>query len=182
MAETMTKWKFFTLCDYEKEEAFLTRMHQQGWKLVSFGIGCYTFERCEPAQYAYRIDFAAEYTNKEEYLQMFRDYGWEYLGELNDFTYFRQNADNLTEAETEIFSDNESRFQMMSKVLRWKMLPILVIFFLCMCPIILRVFSGEIHSLSVCGAYGFLVLLYLILFLYNFIGFSRLKNKYKNKK
>ena len=182
MAEQIKKWKFFTLCDYEKEEAYLIRMHKQGWKLVTPSVGCFTFERCESEDYVYRLDFAAEYKDREEYLQMFRDYGWEYLGEVNDFTYFRRKASDTNDESDEIFSDNESRLQMMSKVLRWKMVPILLLFACGMGPMMARIFSGETSFSSfVCGTYGFLFGLYAVFFTYNFIGFTRLKKKYHSQ-
>ena len=182
MVDRIKKWKFFTLCDYENEEAYLIKMHQQGWKLVEPALGCYTFERCEPEEYVYRLDFAAEYQDREAYLQMFRDYGWEYLGEINDFTYFRKKEIDENDANNEIFSDNESRIQMISKILRWKMVPILLLFLCAMGPMIIRVFSGDIpFSHFVCGTYGFLFTLYVVFFTYNCIGFTRLKKKYHSQ-
>ena len=36
----------------------------------------------------YRIDFNPQKKeNRESYLQMFKDYGWEYIQDLNEFSY-----------------------------------------------------------------------------------------------
>ena len=40
-----TKIRFFTIADYEDEELWLRRQHQNGWKLVKMTSPCfYTFE------------------------------------------------------------------------------------------------------------------------------------------
>ena len=41
--------RFFTIADYEDEEVWLRRQHQNGWKLVKLIVPCfYIFESCEP--------------------------------------------------------------------------------------------------------------------------------------
>ena len=46
---TETKFRFFTIADYEDEEIWLRKMHNDGLKLVKVNPpGIYTFEECEP--------------------------------------------------------------------------------------------------------------------------------------
>ena len=103
------KIRFYTIADYEDEELWLRRQHQNGWKLVKMTPPCfYTFEECEPEDVVYRLDFKnGEQT--EEYLQMLRDFGWEYFFHLFGWLYFRKPASAAkTEGEEELFSDNAS--------------------------------------------------------------------------
>ena len=45
MKNTKTIFKFYTLFEYEEEEAFLENQHKNGWKVVSFKIpGFYKFK------------------------------------------------------------------------------------------------------------------------------------------
>lgn len=79
--QTKKEFRYFTIFQYEQEQEYLHRRHRQGWKFVKVtGIGIYHFERCVPEDVVYQLDYnkdAAE--NREEYLTMFADCGWEYL-------------------------------------------------------------------------------------------------------
>ena len=49
--------------------------------------GVYHFKKSEPTNMIYRIDFNPQKKeNRESYLQMFKDYGWEYIQDLNEFS------------------------------------------------------------------------------------------------
>lgn len=77
MKEKKTEFKIFTISQYEKEAAYLRRMHQSGWKITSIRFpGFYTFEACEPEDVVYQLDYNRDSAaNKEEYVQMFADCG-----------------------------------------------------------------------------------------------------------
>ena len=98
---------FWTITDYEKEEQFLRDQHREGWSLRRYLLpGFYLFDRCEPRDTVYRLDFGqAAKWEKTEYLKMYRDYGWEYLFEVNGFSYFRKPSDGAEDEDIEIFSD-----------------------------------------------------------------------------
>ena len=58
MKNTKTLFRFFTLFEYEEEEAFLENQHKNGWKVTSYKLpGFYKFEKCDPEEVTYRIDF-----------------------------------------------------------------------------------------------------------------------------
>ena len=83
MKNRKTVFRLFTVAQWEKEQAFLRKEHSKGWKLerVNF-LTLYHFRRCEPEDVVYQLDFNPEgISHREEYLQMFRDCGWEYLQE-----------------------------------------------------------------------------------------------------
>ena len=89
--KTRTVWKYFTIFAYEKEQEYLRKMHRAGWKFVRVGgFGLYHFEECEPEDVIYQLDYNPQRTEqKEEYIQMFADCGWEYLQDYAGYSYFR---------------------------------------------------------------------------------------------
>ena len=56
-------YRIFTIADYEREALYFREMHAKGWKLrkVSYSILLfvvkYTFEKCQPEQVSYQLDF-----------------------------------------------------------------------------------------------------------------------------
>ena len=95
MSETKTMIRFFTIADYEDEEIWLREQHRKGWKLQRMIVPCfYIFEACTPEDVIYRLD----YRNNEEdseYLQLFRDYGWEQFARCMGWLYFRKSASEI---------------------------------------------------------------------------------------
>ncbi|MFC1985864.1 DUF2812 domain-containing protein [Chloroflexota bacterium] len=119
MAEnTIRKIKWFWPWQDGQEEAWLRSMSQKGWHLSSIGLPCvYRFRAGEPRDYVYRLDYQTfPKKDKQEYQQLFRDAGWEYIGEVSSWQqYFRKEA---KEGEApEIFTDVESKVAMYKKVL-----------------------------------------------------------------
>jgi hypothetical protein len=105
------KFKWFWAWQDEQEEKWLRDMSLQGYHLKKAGFfGSYEFEMGEPVDYIYRLDFNASTSkNLETYLQLFNDAGWDYLGNLGGWQYFRIKA--FGEERQEIFNDNESKIQ-----------------------------------------------------------------------
>jgi hypothetical protein len=103
------RYKWFWAWQDEKEEEWLRSMAQQGYHLVSLSPGIYTFERGEPRDDVYRLDFITSDTDKEEYLQLFADAGWEHVGVLSGWQYFRRTA--AAGEPDEIYTDTESKAQ-----------------------------------------------------------------------
>ena len=86
MSKTMIR--FFTIADYEDEEIWLRKQHQSGLKLVKTILPCfYIFEPCEPQDVIYRLDYKNS-GQTEEYMQMLRDFGWEYFENCCGWLYF----------------------------------------------------------------------------------------------
>ena len=83
------------IMDYKKEETYLSKRHQKGWKFkkVTFP-GIYTFEKCEPENVIYQLDYNKDgVKHQSEYVRMFEDCGWEYLTEFDGYNYFRKSAE-----------------------------------------------------------------------------------------
>ena len=119
MAEnTIRKIKWFWPWQDEQEEAWLRSMSQKGWHLSSVGLpGIYRFRAGEPRDYVYRLDYQTyKKKDQQDYLQLFIDAGWEYLGNMSGWGhYFRKE---VREGETlEIFTDVESKVSKYKRVL-----------------------------------------------------------------
>ena len=71
--QTIRERKSFFISEFRAEEAWLSFMHQQGWKLQSIdkrGFS-YTFESCEPEDWIYQLDFKEENVAEEDYILMY---------------------------------------------------------------------------------------------------------------
>ena len=89
--ETKIIKKFFGLADFLDEQKFLEEQHSNGWKFKKFQwLRKYTFEKVEPEDYVYRLDYNEENKDETDYLQMFDDCGWEYIMKYQTWYYFRK--------------------------------------------------------------------------------------------
>lgn len=166
MKNIKTEFKYFTIPEWKKEQDYLRQQHKNGWKFsrVSF-IGLYHFEKCEPEDVVYQLDYNPEgIAHKDEYVQMFRDCGWEYMQDFFGYSYFRKPALEMN-GDEEIFCDDASRVDMMKRVFKGRMLPLLCIFFLIILPNIYmqsHMDTAVGHMLT--GLFCILLVLYLMLF------------------
>jgi len=116
MKTTLTKTKLFWPWQDDKEEAWLEQMSAEGWHLRPVHLPYfYNFDKGEPRRYTYRMDYM--YLDKKkatEYLQVFQDAGWEYLGEMSNWRYWRKPVGAGETAE--IFTDNESKIKKYQRV------------------------------------------------------------------
>jgi hypothetical protein len=116
MMTTLRKFHWFWAWDDEKEEAWLREMSLQGWHLQSYQFPSnYTFEQGNPVDYVYRLDYFTDRKDKSNYLQLFQDAGWDHLGEMGGWQYFRKEV--LDGEVPEIYSDNESKAKKYQRIL-----------------------------------------------------------------
>ena len=95
MADYKTKIRFFTIADYENAQAWLEDQRRQGWKLKNMIPPCFfKFEKVEPEEVVYQLDYKNQRVTGE-YLQMFRDYGWEYSGSCMGWNYFSKPKSHI---------------------------------------------------------------------------------------
>lgn len=176
MKNNKTVYKYFSIPKYRKEEEYLSSMHEQGWRLTKVSFpGFYHFEKCEPENVSYRLDYNQEgIRNKDEYVKMFADCGWEYLFDFVGYSYFRKAGMDGEEKE-EIFCDDESRLEMMRRVFKGRILPLISLFVLVIIPQLLlntsrsatgSPFYGVFSIFFLCAA-----LIYLILFMVTAVQF-----------
>ena len=109
--------RFFTICEWKKEEEYLREEHKNGWKFEKLNfLCCYHFKRCEMEDVVYQLDYNVNVSDKNEYIKMFNDCGWEYIQDFFGYTYFRKPVSEMKNDTEEIFCDDESRFQMIKRV------------------------------------------------------------------
>lgn len=160
--EKKVVYRIATIADYDREALYLRKMHAQGWKLrkVSYSILLfavkYTFEKCQPEQVSYQLDFyPMKKSERASYLQLFKDCGWKHITDFNGFSYFRKAHFEIeSDAEFEIYNDATGKLDMVNRILRLRLLPVL--FFLSMLiPLFLKllnerdVFSGLVFLLAI---------------------------------
>ena len=162
--EKKKQFKWFTIMEYEKEQEYLRRMHQSGWKFVKVtGLCMYHFEQCEPADVVYQLDYNQEgISHKEEYVQMFKDCGWEYLQDYVGYSYFRKPVLESKGPE-EIFCDEVSRLQMMERVFKGRMIPLFVLFFAVLMPQFLNSIF-VLHNSFLAVFLGVILVMYITIF------------------
>ena len=176
--------RFFTIADYEEEETWLRQQHSAGWKIVKMTPPCfYVFESCEPQDVIYRLDFKnSEQT--EEYMQMLRDFGWEYFENCLGWLYFRKSAkDAASQEDGELFSDNLSRVELISLVARKRLLPLCILFCCCLLPNMANVFGLAdlgIFAAAIRILFITLFIIYVFLIVYCSVKLKRMKKKYGN--
>lgn len=192
--EIKKEFRYFVLTEYEKEEKYLREMNKKGWKFIKVILpGIYYFEKCEAEDVVYRLDFNPQpKKNVDSYHKMFEDYGWEYLQNLNDYSYFRKPAAALQTDEhaDDIFCDNESRMDMLKRVILKKFTPILILFLCAFVPFLCKYaeifidekrsfISGLLRGVSI----GFLIymLFYALLLIRIVSGYFDLTKKYKRE-
>jgi len=84
---TVRKVKFLGACEDDREEEWLRQMGKNGYHLQELPFPCfYTFLRGSPRDDAYRLDFITTRNRAEfqQYLRIFRDAGWEHLGQMGN--------------------------------------------------------------------------------------------------
>lgn len=113
--ETIKRVRFYGVWQEEKEQEWLESMPAQGWHLCEVFPLVYTFCRGEPTDYVYRFDFQTDAGLGEDYFQLYEDAGWEHVGQMGGWRYFRTVA---PEGELpEIFTDVDSRIAKYKRVL-----------------------------------------------------------------
>ena len=180
MKEKKKEIHFFTIMEHEKEQEYLRKMHKEGWKFTDVNIlGVYHFEKCEPEDVVYQLDYNQEgLAHKSEYVQMFEDCGWEYLTDLAGYSYFRKPASEMKEEEG-IFCDERSRVDMMNRVFRGRLLPLLIIFIGIIIPQLFL--QASMNGLESPLFIMFFVLLLLYVGIFAYFGFQYWNMKKDNR-
>jgi hypothetical protein len=131
MNKKLHQFKWFWPWQDEKEEAWLSSISNQGRHLVSVKpFGNYTFSIGEKENFVYRLDYQANKKDKESYLQLFQDAGWENIGEMSGWQYFRKRVE--TGEPPQIFTDVESKLAKYKRLLGYLIifLPIYMVVFI----------------------------------------------------
>jgi hypothetical protein len=127
---TCSVWRLFWAWEDDRQERWLTDMARRGWHLRRAALMRFTFDRGEPSDVVYKLDYTIlKGGERDEYLGLFRAAGWEHVGEVANWHFFRTLA--AAGADPDIFSDDESRAAKYKRllVLLVALLPIVVMSF-----------------------------------------------------
>jgi hypothetical protein len=153
MNEIVQKTKWFWAWQDDREEEWLGEMSRQGLHLRQPGIfGQYTFQPGAPREFTFRLDFVTNAKKNDDYYQLFQDAGWEHVGVLGGWQYWRKEVVNGKVPE--IFTDNASKIQKYQRLIG-----VLVI----LMPIYV-VFLSNYNNFSRMQSKGFFSSLYEVLF------------------
>ncbi len=171
--------RVFTIADYEEEEQWLREQSKKGLRFVKMTPPCfYTFEETAPEDIVYRLDYQNKVAD-DDCKQLYADFGWEYAGKCIGWNYFRKSASDIdTEEDSEIFSDNPSKLEMLQKIIMTRMLPLMVIFLCCIVPNLLHIREGDTADYIITGLFFVLAFLYIYLFIHCGTKLMKLKKKY----
>lgn len=158
-------FKFFTVDDFEKEEVYLRKMAQKGWYFKHYQGLRYCFEKGEPQDMYYRIDYhSPDDGDRDDYIQLFEDSGWSLAFSYpifdGEWVYFRKDSNNS--GITEIFTDPTSKINLFHKIRkRWSFFGISIFIFMIMLLFISGItLENPFLSLFLAIILGSIVLLY----------------------
>lgn len=125
MFTTKTIWRVFLSYSDPKQEQWLETQARLGWHLVGVAPLRFKFVQKEPREDRYRMDFQLlRGKQRQDYLQLFQDAGWDLVGQLGNRYYFRASGDTLS---PEIHSDSESRKGRLRRELVFMSFPLLIL-------------------------------------------------------
>ena len=103
-------FKIFFAWQDEKEESWLRSMSKKGWALKDYKLLSYTFEKEQPEDYIYKLDYkSTKNDDLQEYIGLYKDAGWEHVAQYLGWHYFRTKASK--ECTQDIYSTEESKIQ-----------------------------------------------------------------------
>lgn len=155
----------FPLSDFEEEQQFLSSQHADGWKLLSIAGKRYTFEKCDKEAFVYQIDFNPDEREKDEYIQLYTDFGWQFITEKEGRFYFCKSA--LPFDENKIFSDRETKAVMCHKIIKRKMIRFIPLSIITLLIIGLLIFYHQFIPLGFTAIISMIFIGWLILTLYS---------------
>jgi hypothetical protein len=111
---TMRKRRWFWAWQDHKQEAWFESMSRKGWHLKEVDFITYTFERGDPAEYVYRLDYRPD-KDDLDFQQFVQEAGWQYIGKTTGWLYFRLPAQAGQPAE--LYTDPEGKIARYKRLL-----------------------------------------------------------------
>ena len=154
--------RFRLYFDKDAETKWLNEMSEQGWAMKSFFAGFYSFERCEPGQYMYQVDFGNRFFSvSEEYREFMQETGVEIVQSWGFWIILRKKAG---EGAFELYTDVDSTIEHYTKIRRM-FKAVAVVQILCL---FLELYAG--YSGFTMGFVFFFMILAFLLAFFNIIN------------
>jgi len=172
--ETKRVFKFYAGWSLEKEEAFLRKMHQQGWALQRYNM-MYTFKKTEPKDVIYKADFRLDYKDskekKKEYIDIYEMCGWKHVTSFAKWNYFCKEVEEENELP-DIYSDKDTKIPKLTELLQ-----VIAIMFATLIPALYLCLFGVSESGLYKGMVGFLGCLYLYMLINLYWKINKMKKE-----
>jgi len=127
----MKEFKWFWAWEDEKEEAWLHEMALVGNHLESVDMaGIYVFKEGKPSNAYYRLDFCNQQAKDyNAYLESFKTAGWQHVGKMSRWQYFRKTVKG--NEEPELFNNNNNKADKYQRVMTFLVgfLPVMLLWF-----------------------------------------------------
>ena len=149
--------RFRLYFDKDAETKWLNEMAEQGWAMKSFFAGFYSFERCEPGQYMYQVDFGNRFFSvSEEYREFMQETGVEIVQSWGFWIILRKKAG---EGAFELYTDVDSTIEHYTKIRRM-FKAVAVVQILCL---FLELYAGY-SGFTMGFVFSFMILAFLLAF------------------
>ena len=149
--------RFRLYFDKDAETKWLNEMAEQGWAMKRFFAGFYSFEKCEPGQYVYQVDFGNRFFSvSEEYRDFMQDTGVDIVQTWGFWIILRKQAG---EGTFELYTDVDSTIEHYTKI-RKMFKAVAVVEILCL---FLELYAGY-SGFSMGYVFSFLILAFLLAF------------------
>ena len=110
----MTKFRLYF--NKDKETTWLNEMAAKGYALKSFFAGFYSFEKCEPGEYVYQIDFGSKiFSVSDDYREFMAENNIEIVCLWGYWIILRKRA---SEGEFVLYTDVDSSIEHYTKILK----------------------------------------------------------------
>ena len=106
--------KFRLYYDKDKETLWLNEMADQGYAMTGFFAGFYTFEKCEPGEYRYQVDFSEKlFALGTDYREFMKEMNIEIVQQWFFWIILRKTA---SEGEFQLYTDIDSSIAHYKKI------------------------------------------------------------------
>lgn len=110
----MTMIKFKLYFDKDKETVWLNEMAQKGYAMTGFFAGFYRFEKCEPGEYIYQVDFGEKFGSvSDNYREFMEETKIEIVQTWGFWVILRKKA---SEGEFVLYTDVDSNIAHYTKI------------------------------------------------------------------
>ena len=149
--------RFRLYFDKDAETKWLNEMAEQGWAMKRFFAGFYSFEKCEPGQYVYQVDFGNRFFSvNEEYRDFMQDTGVDIVQTWGFWIILRKQAG---EGTFELYTDVDSTIEHYTKIRRM-FKAVAVVEILCL---FLELYAGY-SGFTMGFVFSFMILAFLLAF------------------
>ena len=149
----MTKFRLYL--DKDKETKWINEMAANGYALKKFFAGFYRFEKCEPGEYVYQIDFGSKmYSVSDDYREFMAENNIEIVCLWGYWIILRKRAN---EGEFVLYTDVDSSIEHYTKILKmFKVVTILEL--ICFLVEVLGAMNG-----AAVGVFGMIIIGILVI-------------------